>query len=279
MMYWDAAFAVMVWEPIVMGPGRKVGMAGFTRGMGIVEVPMTSAGWDPEVWSARTVVDAPVPIVIVEPGARVWPWMMYCDAALGVMVWEPMVIGPGREGGFGMVVKGTARVEEPTMSCICELEVCRAKTVGEGPAPRVMVETGARVWPEAIYWEEGFAVMIWLPTVIGPGTVAGVGFGAGGAGYVDESMIIWVCPFEVCNLSKVVAISGPIVAPASGLAFGTGSWLIIEGGAFASPVVIVATAGLPGIGGFEVGDAMIFVGPSVALAGRAAGRSGVAPEK
>ena len=43
----------------------------------------------------------------------------------------------------------------------------------------MMVKPGARVWPETMYCDEGFAVMTWLPTVMGPGTIAGVGVGAG----------------------------------------------------------------------------------------------------
>ena len=68
-------------------------------------------------------MDGPVPIVIVEPGPRVWPWTMYCEAALAVMVWEPTVIGPSGEYGVATVMKGRAMVEEPMISWVWELEV------------------------------------------------------------------------------------------------------------------------------------------------------------
>ena len=55
-------------------------------------------------------------------------------------------------------------------------------------------------------------------------------------------MITCVCPFKVCNVSKFVAISGPMGAPVLGLALGAAPRVIIEGGAFAWLGAIVTTA-------------------------------------
>ena len=50
---------------------------------------------------------------------------------------------------------------------------------------------------------------------------------------MEEPRITCVCPFKVCNVSKFVAISGPMGAPVLGLALGAAPRVITEGGAFA----------------------------------------------
>ena len=106
--------------PSVMGPGPDVAAGVFagtgSAGMGMVDVPMTRAGCAPDVWSVMTVVEVPVPMVMVEPGVRVWPAMMYWDAAFGVMVWEPIVIGPGWKTGVAGFTRGMGMVEVPMIS-------------------------------------------------------------------------------------------------------------------------------------------------------------------
>ena len=50
------------------------------------------------------------------------------------------------------------------------LDVWRARTVVEGPAPRVMgAPLGVRVEPAMTYWDCGFGVMVSVPMVRGAG--------------------------------------------------------------------------------------------------------------
>lgn len=52
-------------------------------------------------------------------------------------------------------------------------DVCRAKMVAEALEPSVMEAPGVRVWPEMMYWDWAFGVMVWLSMVIGTGALAG----------------------------------------------------------------------------------------------------------
>ena len=48
--------------------------------------PYTRAVVPPDVCRARTVLEVSEPRVVEEPGFKVWPEMMYCDWAFGVIV-------------------------------------------------------------------------------------------------------------------------------------------------------------------------------------------------
>ena len=123
-----------------------------------------------EVWRARTVVDDPEPMVMVEPGESVDPEMMYWDCAFGVMISEPMV----RAGGL-VLVAPRMEVLGPYTRAVVSPDMCRARTVLEVSEPRVMEEPGFKVWPEIMYWDWAFGVMVWSLIVIGAGAFAPAG--------------------------------------------------------------------------------------------------------
>ena len=66
---------------------------------------------------ARTVLEAPEPRVMEEPGVKVWPEIRYWDWAFGVMVRSLIVIGTGAlilaGGAVGKVSAKVVRVCEP----------------------------------------------------------------------------------------------------------------------------------------------------------------------
>jgi hypothetical protein len=90
------------------------------------------------------------------------------------------VIGAGEREGGTMVVAAAGRgsrgeVRPPTMRAVAEgaREMVVPETVMGGPP-------GARVWPATRNWVCAFAVMVWVPIVIGRG-VAAAGDGVSGA--------------------------------------------------------------------------------------------------
>ena len=95
-----------------------------------------------DVWRARTVVEAPEPRVMEEPGASVWPEIMYWDCAFGVMVWSFIVITAGPLGLVGAVGKANAevvRIWEPAAFVVASITAGRW-TVEEMMAPWALVE-------------------------------------------------------------------------------------------------------------------------------------------
>jgi len=80
--------ADMVEEPIVMaGAGAAAGVR-----VEEIEPPITTAVFEPLVWTATIVVEAPEPRVMDEPGSIVWPAVTKFDdgAGLGVAVEPPV---------------------------------------------------------------------------------------------------------------------------------------------------------------------------------------------
>lgn len=57
------------------------------------------------------------------------------------------------------------------MRAVEPLDVWRAIIVVEGPEPRVMEAPGESVWPEMMYWDCAFGVMVEEPMVRGWGSV------------------------------------------------------------------------------------------------------------
>ena len=106
---------------------------------------------------------------MVEPAARVEPETRYWDSAFGVMVCEPIV----RATGSVPAAEGTREVLGPNTTAVEPLDVWSARTVVEVPEPRVMLEPGARVWPDTMYWDCAFGVMVSLLMMIGAGALAG----------------------------------------------------------------------------------------------------------
>ena len=95
-----------------------------------------------DVCRARTVVEAPEPRVIEEPGASVWPEIMYWDCAFGVMVWSLIVITAGPLGLVGAVGKANAevvRIWEPAAFVVASITAGRW-TVEESMVPWALVE-------------------------------------------------------------------------------------------------------------------------------------------
>lgn len=106
---------------------------------------------------------------MVVPAARVEPEMRYWDFAFGVMVCEPMM----KAAGSVPVAEGRREVLGPKTTAVEPLDVWSARTVVEVPEPRVMLEPGARVWPDTMYWDCAFGVMVSLLMMIGAGALAG----------------------------------------------------------------------------------------------------------
>ena len=86
------------------------------------------------------------------------------------MISEPTV----RAGDLVLVVPRT-EVLGPYTRAVVPLDVCSAMTVLEASEPRVMEEPGFKVWPEIMYWDWAFGVMVWSLMVIGAGAFAPVG--------------------------------------------------------------------------------------------------------
>ena len=99
-----------------------------------VLLPITTS-----VGSSPSETGIPDTVIAGPPGKRVWLLIRYCERELAVIVLEPMLIGGG--------VSGRRDVDEPMTRAVWEEEVWRAMIV----APRVMLEPGARVWPDTIY--------------------------------------------------------------------------------------------------------------------------------
>lgn len=84
-----------------------------------------------------------------------------------MMISEPTV----RAGSLVLVVP-RIEVLGPYTRAVVPPDVCRARTVLEASEPRVMEESGFKVWPEIMYWDWAFGVMVWSLMVIGPGAFA-----------------------------------------------------------------------------------------------------------
>ena len=86
------------------------------------------------------------------------------------MISEPTV----RAGGLVSVVP-RMEVLGPYTRAVVPPDVCRARTVLEASEPRVMEEPGFKVWPEIMYWDWAFGVMVWSLMVISAGAFAPAG--------------------------------------------------------------------------------------------------------
>ena len=82
------------------------------------------------------------------------------------MISEPTV----RAGGLVLVVP-RMEVLGPYARAVVPPDLCRARAVLEASEPRVM-EPVFKVWPEIMYWDWAFGVMVWSLMVIGAGTFA-----------------------------------------------------------------------------------------------------------
>ena len=112
-------------------------------------------------------VEEPVPRVMEEPGARVWPEMMYWDLAFAVTVCPSTVTG-----GATVAAGNRLEVLVPYTRAVLPLDVCSASAVVEEPEPRITVEPGVSVSPDTMYWDWRLAVIVCEPMMNGGGVVA-----------------------------------------------------------------------------------------------------------
>lgn len=111
---------VTVWEPMTMGPSPAVGLDWAAWVIGMVLVPITIAvGIDARLTGVPEMVIAGAP---------------------GVMVWEPMTMGPGPVVGLDWAAGVTGIVLEPiTIAVGMEARLTRVPDIVTGGAPGVMV--------------------------------------------------------------------------------------------------------------------------------------------
>ena len=86
-----------------------------------------------------------------------------------------MISEPTVRGGGLLVFVLRMEVLGPYTRAVVPLDVCSAMTVLEASEPRVMEEPGFKVWPEIMYWDWAFGVMVWSLMVIGAGAFAPAG--------------------------------------------------------------------------------------------------------
>lgn len=194
----DAEFALIVLLPTTMtgGVAEVVGAATFR--IEVVLPPTTTTVCELVVCSATTVLDEPEPTVIEEPGARVCPDTMNCEAELTVTVLLPTIIAGVLDVGGGAWV-ATSCVLDPTMTkvwlpdvmtamgvvpidavCPCVM-VCEPMTTAGTVVPLVVIRTGCGTTVEepmvtgisCTLAVEGPPVCALVPEVVGANEKAG----------------------------------------------------------------------------------------------------------
>ena len=128
MTYAPAGLGVMVWEPMVRRGRDAVGLRG------IVLVPITNC-----VAEGARLSRVPETVIAGPPGVSVCPAMTYAPAALGVMVWEPIVrVGGWESGAVGL--RGIVLVPMRT-------SVPLGARLSRVPETMIARPPGVSVWP------------------------------------------------------------------------------------------------------------------------------------